>query len=200
MLELTKTAFSGEDGLDPRQEVLKSTAALDVEACPGSGKTTLLVAKLAVLARKWTQPRRGICVLSHTNVARREIERRLGNTAAGQQLLSYPEQDPAVEVRLGSIHSIKGETHTATLVCETYFRAHHLMTLKPWLLQKKAGGARESGLSQSRMKQHYVAMTRPTHLLCLAMREDALDQGEIATLKARKWRVGRVTDGPIQWI
>ncbi len=112
----------------------------------------------------------------------------------------YPEHAPTVEIRLGSIHSIKGETHTATLVCDTYFRAHHLMALKPWLLQKKAGGTRENGLSQSRMKQHYVAMTRPTHLLCLAIRDDALDQEEIAALKARKWRVGRVNDGPIQWI
>jgi len=55
-------------------EILKSTETLDIEACPGSGKTTLLVAKLAILARKWTSARQGICVLSHTNVARREIE------------------------------------------------------------------------------------------------------------------------------
>jgi DNA helicase-2/ATP-dependent DNA helicase PcrA len=112
----------------------------------------------------------------------------------------YPDQAPAVEVRLGSIHSIKGETHTATLVCDTYFRAHHLATLKPWLLGEKSGGGQQSALGRSRLKQHYVAITRPTHLLCLAMREDALTVGEIVRLKARKWRVGRVTNGPIQWI
>jgi DNA helicase-2/ATP-dependent DNA helicase PcrA len=112
----------------------------------------------------------------------------------------YPAQSPAVEVRLGSIHSVKGETHTATLVCDTYFRAHHLKTIKPWLLATKSGGGQESRLGQSRLKQHYVAMTRPTHLLCLAMREDALADGEIASLKVRKWRVGRVVEGPIQWI
>ena len=47
--------------------VLRSMETLDLEACPGSGKTTLLVAKLAILARKWTERRRGFCVLSHTN-------------------------------------------------------------------------------------------------------------------------------------
>jgi len=73
-----------------RQEVLKNGISIDVAACPGSGKTTLLVAKLAILARKWTDTRRGICVLSHTNVARNEIEQRLGSTAEGQSLLSYP--------------------------------------------------------------------------------------------------------------
>jgi hypothetical protein len=89
-LKLPRRAFTGFDGSDPRLEVLRSTEALDVEACPGSGKTTLLVAKLAILARKWTDARRGICVFSHTNVARREIETRLGGTAAGHRLLGYP--------------------------------------------------------------------------------------------------------------
>lgn len=89
-LELPKTAFYGLDGTDPRQEVLKSMERIDVAACPGSGKTTLLVAKLAILAEKWRYRTRGICVLSHTNAARREVETRLPNTAAGYRLLSYP--------------------------------------------------------------------------------------------------------------
>lgn len=69
---------------EPRKEVLRSMETLDIEACPGSGKTTLLVAKLAILAEKWTDRTRGICVLSHTNVAKQQIEERLGHTAAGQ--------------------------------------------------------------------------------------------------------------------
>jgi DNA helicase-2/ATP-dependent DNA helicase PcrA len=102
LLGLPEEAFAGANGTDPRPAVLKSTESIDVEACPGSGKTTLLVAKLAILARKWTDPRRGICVLSHTNVARREIETRLGNTAAGQRLLSYPHY-------VGTIHGFVNE-------------------------------------------------------------------------------------------
>lgn len=73
-----------------RRDFLKSITTLDVSACPGSGKTTLVVAKLAILARKWKSNTRGICVLSHTNVAREEIEGRLGSTDVGQRLLSYP--------------------------------------------------------------------------------------------------------------
>lgn len=76
---------------DPsRQEFLRARTTLDVSACPGSGKTTLIVAKLAVMARKWPHRRKGICVLSHTNAAREEIQRRLRGTVVGQQLLSYP--------------------------------------------------------------------------------------------------------------
>lgn len=69
---------------------LKDTSTIDVAACPGSGKTTLIVAKLAILARKWPHRARGVCVLSHTNVAREEIEKRLGNTVVGHRLLGYP--------------------------------------------------------------------------------------------------------------
>lgn len=74
----------------PRIKFLQSLETLDVSACPGSGKTTMVVAKLAILARKWTSRTRGICVLSHTNVARHEIEHRLGNTEVGRRLLNYP--------------------------------------------------------------------------------------------------------------
>lgn len=112
----------------------------------------------------------------------------------------YPEGSPTVEVRLGSIHSIKGETHTATLVCETYYRAHHLASLRDWLVGKNCGGEKLSDLAQSRLKLHYVAMTRPTHLLCIGMREDALKPKDIEALKSRRWRVGRVMSDAIQWI
>lgn len=84
-------AILGLTDLDaPRREFLKATDTLDVSACPGSGKTTLVVAKLAILARKWTHRTRGVCVLSHTNVARQEIQDRLGATAVGTRLLGYP--------------------------------------------------------------------------------------------------------------
>lgn len=75
---------------EPRRAFLKCGSTVDVSACPGSGKTTLVVAKLAILAKKWAHGTRGICVLSHTNVAREQIERRLGHTVVGQRLLAYP--------------------------------------------------------------------------------------------------------------
>jgi hypothetical protein len=79
------------DVLDaPRHAFLTALNTLDVSACPGSGKTTLIVAKLAILVRKWPHRTKGICVLSHTNVAREEIQRRLGSTIVGQRLLGYP--------------------------------------------------------------------------------------------------------------
>lgn len=74
----------------PRREIIKNLSNADIQAFPGSGKTTLLVAKLAILAKKWSSPYLGICVLSHTNTARKEIQQRLWNSEEGSVLLSSP--------------------------------------------------------------------------------------------------------------
>jgi len=73
-----------------RRAVLKCTESKDIQAGPGCGKTTLLVAKLAILASKWKWRDRGICVLSHTNVAREEVQKRLSSVSRGSSLLGYP--------------------------------------------------------------------------------------------------------------
>lgn len=62
----------------------------DFQAAPGSGKTTLLGAKLALMAARWPHERRGICILTHTNVAREEIESCLRSVPHGERLLVYP--------------------------------------------------------------------------------------------------------------
>ena len=104
-------------------------------------------------------------------------------------------QEPPITVRLGSIHSVKGETHTATMVLESYSRTHHLNALKGWILGKKTGGSGQKAAMLRRLKLHYVAMTRPKRFLCLAMRADSWKSDEIAALKSRGWRVARVGKG-----
>ena len=115
-------------------------------------------------------------------------------------IFRHPADDPAVEIRVGSIHSVKGETHTATLVLDTYYYTHHLRALKRWLTGEKTGGGGENTRMQSRLRLHYVAMSRPSHLLCLAMREDALTEVEIGRIFGRGWRVGYIRNGGIEWV
>ncbi|OWO91238.1 hypothetical protein B5E41_27740 [Rhizobium esperanzae] len=61
-----------------------------VHACPGAGKTTLIGLKLVLLARKWRSRHRGLCVMTHTNVAKDEILKRVGIDTAARSLLCYP--------------------------------------------------------------------------------------------------------------
>lgn len=85
------TALPGLSFTDEeRRAVLLENGTKDVNAAPGSGKTTILAAKLLMLARKWPHDRRGVCVISHTNVARDEIQRRLASSVDGSRLLAYP--------------------------------------------------------------------------------------------------------------
>jgi len=113
-------------------------------------------------------------------------------------LFVYPPDEPQVRIRLGSIYSVKGETHTATLVLDSLYHGHHLGELKPWLLGSKSGGSSmshrgrhvlEGPRMHGRPKLHYVAMTRPTHLLCLAMGKDAFNEAELQTLADRGWTI-----------
>jgi hypothetical protein len=75
---------------DERVAVLRESKSCDIQAGPGSGKTSVLIAKLAILARKWPCRDRGVCVLSHTNVARKEIEQKLNLSPELRRLLHYP--------------------------------------------------------------------------------------------------------------
>lgn len=111
-------------------------------------------------------------------------------------LFSYPLDNPKVHIHLGSIHSVKGKTLTATLVLDSFYKRHHLSELKPWLLGQRSGGLTAKGKPKPegpellrRLKLHYVAMTRASHLLCLAMHKDSLTIDEIALLEGRGWNV-----------
>ncbi|NTU73433.1 UvrD-helicase domain-containing protein [Candidatus Roizmanbacteria bacterium] len=77
---------------EERVSILEAMRTIDVQACPGSGKTTLIAAKLILLAKKWPFQNQGVCVLSHTNVAKNEILNWLkrSNTIEAHRLLSYP--------------------------------------------------------------------------------------------------------------
>lgn len=97
-----------------RRAVLLENGSRDINAAPGSGKTTVLAAKLLLLARKWTDEKKGICVLSHTNVAREEIQRGLGASTNGAQLLTYPHF-------IGTIHAFINQ-----FLALPYMRSHGL--------------------------------------------------------------------------
>ena len=83
--------LGGCDFTDPRQiDFLANTTPCDVQAAPGNGKTTLLAAKLALLSRNWVTRRRGVCVISHTNAARTEVEDLIARHPTAARLMAYP--------------------------------------------------------------------------------------------------------------
>ena len=108
----------------------------------------------------------------------------------------FPKDSREVAIQVGSIHSVKGKTNTSTLVLETYWHEHNLESIKDWLCKDIRGGESQKDRIQTRLKLQYVAMTRPTHLLCLGMKrrtfekdDGNLDQGVMQELARRGWQI-----------
>jgi len=79
-----------DDDNGERSEVIKCIdESIDVNASPGSGKTTTLLAKLFLLAEQMPfKDGKGICVLTHTNVAIDELKLKVGRQV--DNLFRYP--------------------------------------------------------------------------------------------------------------
>ena len=92
-----------------RRDFIKILQSTEVLACPGSGKTTALIAKLLILAEQMPLPNnKGLCVLTHTNVAIDEIKERLG---LGQsQLFRYPNFFGTIQSFIDKFLAIPGYT------------------------------------------------------------------------------------------
>ncbi|WP_449472563.1 hypothetical protein [Sphingobium chungangianum] len=116
-------------------------------------------------------------------------------------IFSLETAEPVVEVKVGTIHSVKGETHKATLILDTHYNGSHLARIKAWLTGERTGiKPAERGVNlRSSLKQHYVAMTRPTDLLCVAMRATTCSDADLARVTARDWAIGDVVDRKLQW-
>ena len=123
----------------------------------------------------------------------------VGALATPGNIFSYPSVEPAVRIKVGSIHSVKGETHLATLVFDTHYKGSHLTRIKDWLTGARSGLTANKPELRKSLKQHYVAVTRPSHLVCLAMRSDAFTDAELVLLRARNWNIGDIANHQIVW-
>src|SRR3989344_2617478 len=74
---------------DQQKNYLKCLDSIHIQAYAGTGKTSTMVGKLHVLAQKnvWKNGR-GICVISHTNVAVNEIKKHVAKHYPS--IMEYP--------------------------------------------------------------------------------------------------------------
>ena len=100
---------------------------------------------------------------------------------------------------------MKGQTHLATLLLSTHWYDNSAKKILPWLLGEKVNLNGAVVRDKRRLQESYVAMTRPSHMVCLAIPESALgDDAErtkhVATLRSRGWAVADVVDGMPSWV
>jgi DNA helicase II / ATP-dependent DNA helicase PcrA len=93
-----------------------------------------------------------------------------------------------VKVEIGTVHGAKGETHCSTLFLETFFYgSHESQRLIHQLLGIQVNTAAGVRVKQS-ARIAYVAFSRPTHFLCVAIHNDRLI-GHKEHLRAAGWDV-----------
>ena len=104
-----------------------------------------------------------------------------------------------VSVRIGTVHSVKGETHTATLYMESFYQKvdnYESLRLKPQINGEKVIESKKYEESTDSAKKFikqsakmaYVGFSRPTHLLCFAIRKKSWEHLKIG-LTHCNWEV-----------
>lgn len=99
-----------------------------------------------------------------------------------------------ITVELGTIHSVKGETHDATLVLETKNHQYDIGLLIKFLTGELPTED-NSNLGKRKtkfMRQLYVAASRPRYLLCLAIHESRITTELENALNTRGWNIQKL--------
>ena len=89
----------------------------------------------------------------------------------------------------GSIHSVKGKTHLATLVVETYMRKHNIKSINNYLY---GGKSNINKTMEKRLKCQYVALSRARGLVCMAIPNDSINNDIKDGLQKDGWNIVNV--------
>jgi len=97
------------------------------------------------------------------------------------------------KIEMNTVHSVKGETHTATLYLETFYnRKYESQRLKNQFIKQKIIDSSQDIIKQS-AKMVYVGFSRPTHLLCFAIHKCRYDEC-LTTIDKNIWEINDITN------
>ena len=102
-------------------------------------------------------------------------------------------QEDELEIEIATVHSVKGETHCATMYVETYFHKYETQKIKNKLICPLFGHPHQcQGVrAKEAVKMMYVGFSRPTHLLCFAaLEENVID--DLEKYKKAGWKIETV--------
>lgn len=98
----------------------------------------------------------------------------INNEASGRTTITeFPNvySKDGIDVEIGTVHSVKGETHSATLYLETEYK-RHLDTERIANQLKGIPNTSKDGNVLQSLKIAYVGMSRPRYMLCYAIHKD----------------------------
>ncbi|MCK4826146.1 hypothetical protein KA005_60940, partial [bacterium] len=89
-------------------------------------------------------------------------------------------------IEISTIHGVKGQTHTATLYLETFYYDYDIRRIIGYLKGKHVAATQKR--VRSNLRVSYVGMSRPSHLLCVAIHNGHL-MGHLEELLAAGWEI-----------
>ncbi len=103
-----------------------------------------------------------------------------------------------IKIEVTTIHAVKGQTHTATLYMETYYqqdgRGKNAKSYESQRLIEQIKGNKIEKDMKDRARQSakmaYVGLSRPTHLLCLAIHKDRFKENDFKD----RWVIIKITE------
>lgn len=124
--------------------------------------------------------------ISHSNgFVNNESEINIENIEIVEQTNIYKSDN--IEIEIGTIHSAKGQTHTATLYLETFYQGKYESEYLKELFLEEA--INKNGVYRKQaFKMSYVGFSRPTHLLCIAIHKDRFDR-DLSDINNEIWEV-----------
>jgi ATP-dependent DNA helicase UvrD/PcrA len=97
-------------------------------------------------------------------------------------------ENDGIKIELTTIHAVKGQTHTATLYLETFYQKKY--ESDRLIEQFKGNNFSGTGTHDKQStKMAYVGLSRPSHLLCLAVHENRFQSDVFED----KWQIVDIT-------
>lgn len=101
-------------------------------------------------------------------------------------IYKYSSGTTEIEIEVSTIHGVKGETHTATCYLETFFYDYDIKRIMSYM-KGQCTVPTQKRIKQN-LKMAFVGMSRPSHLLCVAVHSDSISTQEEA-LRRSSWDI-----------
>ena len=126
--------------------------------------------------------------LSNTFISSDDLEKENFSTKKNNKITVN-----GVVLEPGTVHSAKGQTHTTTLYLESYYQGDYESSrLSSQILGEKFSDSETRTYHQYSTLMSYVGLSRPSHLLCLAVQKDRFVE-YLSELDEDVWEIVEVT-------
>jgi len=105
---------------------------------------------------------------------------------SNNNIYNYSVGTTEIKIEVSTIHGVKGETHTATCYLETFFYNYDIKRIINYI-KGEYSVPRQERVKQN-LKMAFVGMSRPSHLLCVAVHRDSIP-GQEEALRRNGWDV-----------